>query len=176
MNGSQEFLMLEDVPIANRIILTDQKRCTKCKKIRNLNEFYDRKSKSGKVSYCKKCRYQYYLANKEKAHVASSQWKSKHPEKHIFSYYKSGARKRKIEFTVTFAFFEKLLNKPCFYCGDKAKGVDRMDNTKGYEEGNICSCCWRCNWMKREWSQNDFIEQCTKVANKKRRSDGTDNS
>src|SRR5437762_11432800 len=36
----------------------------------------------------------------------------------LFGIYKSSARSRKFEFTIPRADFDKLIQAPCFYCGD----------------------------------------------------------
>ena len=46
--------------------------------------------------------------------------------------------------------WKTLVAMPCFYCGlDNnsiyGSGLDRLDNSKGYVEGNIVSCCKECN-------------------------------
>jgi len=58
-----------------------------------------------------------------------------------------------------------LINRPCFYCGQKndTKGLDRVDNNKGYLIENVVSCCQQCNLMKRDMSVNDFIVQIENI-------------
>lgn len=38
---------------------------------------------------------------------------------------------------------------PCHYCGNEdlgaGLGLDRLDNARGYDEGNLVPCCARCN-------------------------------
>lgn len=40
----------------------------------------------------------------------------------------------------------------CHYCkgplNETGHGLDRRDNTKGYEEHNVVPCCLSCNWVK----------------------------
>jgi hypothetical protein len=71
---------------------------------------------------------------------------------------KYAANKKNTIFTLTFEEYEKAISDPCYYCQDffdkKSKtgiGLDRMDNSKGYEIGNVISCCGRCNIMKSNW-------------------------
>lgn len=42
--------------------------------------------------------------------------------------------------------------------------IDRIDSSKGYEEGNIQWVHKHINFMKRTYSQEYFIEMCKKVA------------
>lgn len=53
----------------------------------------------------------------------------------ILNYYKKGAKSRSLVFEITPEEFYKYLDKPCSYCGDNAKGVDRIDSSKGYIRG-----------------------------------------
>lgn len=39
----------------------------------------------------------------------------------------------------------------------KVNGIDRVDNTRGYEPGNIVACCKQCNIAKRDHSVDDFL-------------------
>jgi hypothetical protein len=62
---------------------------------------------------------------------------------------------RKISFTLTLEEYEKIIVEPCYYCayelGEPVKiagGLDRIDNSKGYEPGNVVSCCAACNIMR----------------------------
>jgi hypothetical protein len=36
-------------------------------------------------------------------------------------------------------------------------GIDRVDNGKGYEPGNIVACCKQCNIAKRDHSVDEFL-------------------
>ena len=55
-------------------------------------------------------------------------------------------------FTLTKEQFAALINQPCGYCGGATPktsgGLDRMDNTRGYELDNVIPCCVFCNKLK----------------------------
>jgi len=80
--------------------------------------------------------------------------------------YKKGAKCRGYTFTLTMDEFMSFWNRDCFYCGDKINGIglDRIDNSVGYELFNLVSCCKTCNLMKRISSSEEFINQCKKIA------------
>jgi len=60
MSGFRESPMYEDVPIVNPITSIGQKRCTKCKRIKELSGFNkDNKNKDGLQYRCKACEKQY---------------------------------------------------------------------------------------------------------------------
>ena len=46
----------------------------------------------------------------------------------------------------------QLLNAACIYCGDTElmMTLDRVDNSRGYEPGNVVGCCIRCNYTRRD--------------------------
>ena len=60
----------------------------------------------------------------------------------------------------------------CYYCGASPStlirpgvysssiytynGIDRLDNEKGYELGNVVSCCGRCNRAKGTMHVDEF--------------------
>lgn len=65
----------------------------------------------------------------------------------------------------------KLIQLPCHYCGCSPSnhwktawgseadynGLDRVDNSKGYVEGNVVPCCYTCNGAKSSMSVEDFL-------------------
>lgn len=63
-----------------------------------------------------------------------------------------------------------LCQQLCSYCGKepsqvlssfpnfKYNGIDRVDNSLGYVEGNCAPCCKLCNRMKDVLSVDDFKE------------------
>lgn len=70
---------------------------------------------------------------------------------------KHGAKKRNISYNLLDLKVKELINLPCFYCGkEKALGIDRIDSSKGYEEGNVVPCCHICNMMKNKYSLDFF--------------------
>ena len=43
-------------------------------------------------------------------------------------------------------------------------GIDRIDNSKGYEKYNSVSCCEKCNRMKNILGKAEFIKQCILIS------------
>lgn len=82
-----------------------------------------------------------------------------------YSCYRSIAKRRNIDFNLTIDEFKALWNKPCHYCGSEiiGIGVDRIDNTIGYNVKNIVPCCSWCNKMKLTATKEDFINHCKKI-------------
>ena len=80
--------------------------------------------------------------------------------------------------------FGDLMSKPCHYCGAppstpispasrlKTKdsyhvgvrnGIDRVDSSLGYVEGNCVPCCFRCNRMKLNHAVTDFLAHVSAI-------------
>ena len=91
----------------------------------------------------------------------------------IIRSYKKGAKERGIDWKIKDSYAKELISKECFYCGAKFSnewdgykynGIDRVDNEKGYEEGNVVPCCKICNVAKHDMEQKDFIFWARSVA------------
>jgi hypothetical protein len=83
-------------------------------------------------------------------------------------HYQRNCRRRGISFRLRRAQFEALVTAPCHYCGRPPyalwsrsstglmhghfyyTGIDRLDNGRGYEEGNVVPCCKECNGLKSD--------------------------
>ena len=77
----------------------------------------------------------------------------------------------------------KNQNYLCYYTGiplnmdaGSSKGakkmsvsIDRLDNTKSYEPGNVVICLWHVNRAKHSLSEHEFLEMCNAVSNWKRK-------
>jgi len=88
MSGSQESLTFEDVPTVNPIISTDQKRCTKCRTVKRVSEFYKNKRyRDGSEYWCKECRKKassvWYRANAEMVIGNNLKRQAENPKKKI---------------------------------------------------------------------------------------------
>lgn len=101
-------------------------------------------------------------------------WKSmREPDskyKMLFRGYKANATKRNLNFHLSFEEFCALITKECFYCQRKAgnnirykgerfnyNGIDRIENSIGYESSNCVPCCSICNKAKNSMSLKDFV-------------------
>jgi hypothetical protein len=95
----------------------------------------------------------------------------------LFYKYRMQAKRRNIIFNLKQKEFLQIINKSCFYCGKEASnkeitssghvlsynGIDRIDNTRGYELDNIVPCCKFCNKMKNDLSYDMFINQIKSI-------------
>jgi hypothetical protein len=98
----------------------------------------------------------------------------------LLSSYKSAARRRNLDFKLTDDEFKLLTSGNCVYCGIEPKqsdvkntrkrygtyiynGIDRQDNSRGYEFENCVSCCRRCNTAKLSMTVDEFYEWVDRV-------------
>lgn len=96
----------------------------------------------------------------------------------VFKSYVYAAHRRNLEFKITKEYFLTLIYSNCYYCGIVPSryyktwnsktgiyynGVDRLDNTKGYIQGNVVPCCTSCNRAKSEMSIPEFKEWIKRV-------------
>jgi len=165
------------------------RRCYVCKRILPLtHEYFGYDKKNGanheRFKYiCRECikkkRKEYYLKNKEKIKKYRLENIEKIRKRRKELYYtpkgryreiKNDAKRRGIEWNLTFEQFMQFWQKPCYYCGVEIKtiGLDRIDSGKGYTIDNIVSCCHYCNTLKNNMSQKEFIDKCKKIAQNKR--------
>jgi len=80
---------------------------------------------------------------------------------------RSGARARNYSFLLSLDdYIKNFWHKPCNYCGKlNQDGIDRVDNSKGYESKNCVPCCSLCNTMKLNRSVSDFLSHIQKIIN-----------
>lgn len=121
------------------IIIGEFLKCALCNLNKKLQEFRIRPGKGnhrGRLSYCKPCnlfyaRYTHAITRDKSLGQKYCTW----------DYWKT-----------------TIFNKECFYCGYIASGADRIDNSKGHEEGNLLPACWQCNQARSD----DFSVEATK--------------
>lgn len=94
----------------------------------------------------------------------------------IYAEYRNKAKKRGYEFALSKDHVCELIKQNCYYCNSeplnikKSKkcslpynGIDRLDNTLGYIENNVVSCCRICNQAKHTMSLNYFKHWIEKI-------------
>lgn len=100
-------------------------------------------------------------------------------ERRAFTVYKVSAKSRGLSFSLTQDEFIHLAKSECEYCGAGPQnktvptrkngsrfvynGIDRINNSLGYESGNVVSCCKRCNRMKMDMTVEQFLEKCMAI-------------
>ena len=70
--------------------------------------------------------------------------------------------RRGFSFTLSEQEFVTITSKPCHYCDGPlpriGSGLDRIDNDKGYELGNVIPCCTRCNRTRNRYFTKEEME------------------
>lgn len=96
--------------------------------------------------------------------------------RHLYRVYEWKATKRSLCFTISLEAFKNLIHIPCYYCGLQPEqtlqkypgfiyiGVDRIDNRRGYEPGNVVSCCKICNAFKSSRTTQEFLNHVNRIA------------
>lgn len=168
------------------------KQCTKCQIKKEEDEFYRRKNGYIRPE-CKKCTIAAHKArpyNKEKQREYRLKYQAKtgnlrskirykkdkeeirkRTEIYRMSLngkikaYKKSAKARSIPFILSDEQCENFYKKKCGYCGDVmiTLGIDRIDNTIGYEYDNCIPCCSKCNFMKHVLTLSEFKEHINKI-------------
>jgi hypothetical protein len=80
---------------------------------------------------------------------------------YAFKIFKSGARVRNKTWNLTQEQVAKLITSNCRYClryFPEKMGIDRVDNSIGYEPNNVAPCCNQCNKAKHVMSVDEFKE------------------
>jgi len=90
--------------------------------------------------------------------------------KAYYKVYMNKAKARNIPFELTQEQFLRCLrNAQCYLCGVSEQvtylGVDRVNNSVGYEVSNVEPCCSTCNYMKNNTSLKDFLNHLQKIYN-----------
>ena len=84
-----------------------------------------------------------------------------------YLFYKNRAKKENFDFSLDFTSAEILFNDECFYCGYInfvfGNGIDRLDNSKGYNISNCVTCCTVCNYIKNCLSPKVFLERVSHI-------------
>ncbi len=116
--------------------------------------------------------HKYYLSKREYFLKKSQEYSLKNKDKirdykrlygrtsnNRFNAYKKSAKARGYGFDLSKEDFVKLFNGNCHYCNkENCRGIDRKHNNVGYNLENSLSCCKVCNYMKKDTSYKDFIE------------------
>lgn len=96
-----------------------------------------------------------------------------------FNQVKRGADKRGLEFSLTIEYMAQLFrdqNERCALTGEQiyfsearkykmetSASLDRIDNNKGYIEGNVQFVSKEVNFMKHKLTEDRFVDICEKV-------------
>lgn len=99
--------------------------------------------------------------------------KSTSPVNWLYGSYRGKAKTAHRSFELSKETFASLVSQNCDYCGRPPaqkvtsvlpahpefvyNGIDRIENAKGYVDGNVVPCCGPCNDMKCDKSREEFL-------------------
>lgn len=107
-------------------------------------------------------------------------------ERYVFRRIKWDAKKSGRSFNISFEWFVKAVHLPCHYCNRtdinsvtvaskipgevlladfRYNGLDRVDNSIGYEEDNCVPCCVVCNRAKNSMPYDEFMQYIHQLVN-----------
>lgn len=102
----------------------------------------------------------------------------------VYVRYRQNASARKLDFNVDFDFAVNIMKSNCHYCGVEPSnlfwksyynvsynGIDRVDNTIGYEKDNLVSCCKMCNIAKNNNTEQEFLQWVKRLSEYQRLKD-----
>ena len=110
-------------------------------------------------------------ASLKKNHPGKTLPKGVSSRNQLIAIYKRSAKKRGYTYNLTEKEAISFFKSPCCYCGSPPSnihnphnllgsyvynGIDRVDNTKGYEIDNCVSCCKFCNVIKNTSTPEKF--------------------
>lgn len=147
------------------------KLCTKCKQMKLEKEFNkNSKLSSGLRSWCRECDLFAYNEYKKKNYELEKERKREWARTPSGIYNRLKYGKGRKELCISKESFIKWYNiqdKKCVYCDISEKllnhikdtqnnkcinlSIDRVDNKRGYEEGNLVLACLRCNYIKSDF-------------------------
>lgn len=139
---------------------SSNKNCTSCCKELSLDNFIGELSSMTKT--CINCRKDNKKQDlkRDKQHRNSTVRYNIHPQ---YRTYVKNARKRNLEFNISFENYESIVTKPCYYCKIIQQrgfnGMDRKESSIGYALDNCISCCQMCNYIKGSLSVSVFIKR-----------------
>ena len=99
--------------------------------------------------------------------ISAQRWQKAHPIQAAKITCKNRARRKGIPYALTDEVFEALVRDNCYYCGvspNPINGIDRIDSSGGYIEGNVVTACGKCNKAKNNMSIIKFENWAIKVA------------
>ena len=101
--------------------------------------------------------------------------------KKCFRALKVGAKVRELRVDLDYETFKRLIKLECWFCGqppydiratysrkrysigvdadhtEALQGIDRLDSSLGYIDGNCVPCCSMCNRMKSDFTVDEFL-------------------
>lgn len=85
--------------------------------------------------------------------------------KRFLSFY-INAKRRGLDFNITYNDYLDMLCNNCNYCGSNhGDSIDRIYSTKGYTKDNVQLVCSKCNMMKYTFTDDEFKKHIISIYN-----------
>jgi hypothetical protein len=116
------------------------------------------------------CRAEHILTNQKLIDgILYPQYFTNH-NKTTYNSYKNRAIRKNIEFFISEEDYEYITSLTCYLCGKESNtthsnGIDRINNELGYINDNVAGCCGECNYMKKNYQYDEFIEKLINIYN-----------
>jgi hypothetical protein len=154
------------------------KVCTKCNEELPDESFYFIRGR--REACCKSCKGKGVRASikrhPEANRLRMEKWRNANPKKRLLTAARARAKKAGLLFNIGPEDIElpkvcPILGIDISYennkrgCVNNAPSIDRFDNTKGYEKGNVAVVSWRANNLKRDATLEELeliIKWCAK--------------
>ena len=124
-------------------------------------------------NYRESHREQIKAANREagarqRSRAASQRYRARSLGK--FRIYQTSAEVRSLLFSLLYSDFIGLIKSECSYCGaSPSGGIDRRQSDRGYTLENCVACCSQCNYMKLDYSEDEFLAQIERIYQRRHR-------
>lgn len=165
-----------DIEKSNGKALYWKSECLECNKIFSV---WGANIRSGLSKRCTACGCG-HGHNKQTGQIRTKRTSKESAEHYLLIRFRKDAKERKIIWNLSPKRAIQLIYDNCVYCGVEPglkcfplkhyglsqtktleatltrNGIDRIDSSKGYEEGNVVTCCETCNKAKLEMSVEDF--------------------
>lgn len=112
----------------------------------------------------------------DETRYSDPKWYMKNAFNKVFIAYKNGAKRRNYTFNLTQDDVKNITQQNCHYCGCEPKqiskskngnyiynGIDRVNNSRGYELDNVVPCCAKCNRIKTNMNLIDLQSHLEKM-------------
>ena len=133
--------------------------CINCGK--DYEQFQTRYNKPSKI--CKTCNnYNTVQDNKRIGRIRNYRNERYRNISQFYKDYILSAKNRNYTMALEFNDFKTMVLSECYYCQyikeGEVNGIDRLNNSIGYEKDNCVPCCETCNMMKHTFHPIFFIE------------------
>ena len=112
----------------------------------------------------------YVTSNTPIANELILKWNTTYSSKStpLYKSYAKSANSRNIKFSISEIEFANIISKCCYLCGltvseSNKNGIDRFNNSLGYQIDNCRACCGHCNLLKRDTVYEALVDRAARI-------------